>query len=240
SQMINKVVLSEGLDLKLQTELKEIVENGNGRVKGIITNSDEFIECGFVGLTPGVSPNIDLVSDSQINTGRGVLVDWSFRTNIDDIFAAGDCAEIVTEGEQGNIIQQVWYTGKMQGRIAGEVITGRDSVYRISTWYNSAKFFDLEYQTYGKVSNVPVEGEENLYWEHPNNLHSIRIVAKEGKVIGINVMGIRYRHKVCEMWIEEEKTLEYVLENLGEANFDPEFSDKFGELIVSSLKEQAA
>ena len=240
SMMINRVIRYEGLELRLQTELKEIVDNGNSRVGAVITSKDEKIDCELVGLTAGVSPNLDLVRESAIDTGRGVLVDWSFRTNIPDVFAAGDCAEIVTEGEQGNLIQQVWYTGKMQGKVAGEVITGWDSVYDPGVWYNSAKFFDLEYQTYGKVSNVPVENENNLYWEHPDHRHAIRIITKDEVVIGINVMGLRYRHKVCESWIKDNRALDYILDNLQEANFDPEFYDKFEQDIKRALKGKAA
>lgn len=240
SMMINRVIRHEGLDLKLETELKEIEGDQNGRVRGVITNNGERIDCQVVGLTAGVSPNIDLVKETGIDTGRGILVDWGFRTSVADVFAAGDCAELVTEGEQRNVIQQVWYTGKMQGKVAGEVIAGQDSSYSPGIWYNSAKFFDLEYQTYGKVSNVPVQGEHNLYWEHENHQHSMRIITRNSIVIGINVMGLRYRHKVCEKWIKEEKTLDYVLDNLQEANFDPEFYDKFEQEIKHTFKEMAA
>jgi len=240
SMMINSIISEEGLDLKLQTELKEIVDDGNGRVGAVITNKDERIDCELVGLTAGVSPNLDLVRESEIDTGRGVLTDWSFRTNIPDIYAAGDCAEIVTEGEDRNLIQQVWYTGKMQGKVAGEVIAGKDSVYDPGIWYNSAKFFDLEYQTYGRVSNVVQDGEDNFYWEHPNSKHAIRIVTEDEVVIGINVMGLRYRHKVCESWIKDKRSLAYVLDHLKDANFDPEFYDKFEQEIRSTLRGKAA
>jgi len=240
SMMINRIIRHEGLDLRLHTELKEIVNDGKGRVGAVITNEDERIDCEIVGLTAGVSPNTDLVKESDINTGRGILVDWSFRTNAPDVFAAGDCAELITEGNQRNVIQQVWYTGKMQGKVAGEVIAGENSTYDPGIWYNSAKFFDLEYQTYGKVSNVQLEGENNLFWEHPNHEHAMRIITKDNIVIGINVMGLRYRHKVCEGWIRENRTLNFVLDNLHEANFDPEFSDKFELAIRHIFKEKAA
>ena len=44
-----------------------------------------------------------------------------------------------------------------------------------------------------------------------------------GKVVGFNLMGIRYRQEVCQRWLREERDLDYVLEHLAEANFDPEF-----------------
>ncbi len=240
SRMINRVITEQGIDLRLLTELREIVGNDSGRVWGVVTSKDEFIECQIVGLTAGVSPNIALAKASGIKTGRGILVDWSLRTDIPDVFAAGDCAEIVTGGEGRNLVQQVWYTGKNQGKIAGEVIAGHESRYDPGIWYNSAKFFDLEYQTYGTVRSAAVEGESNFYWEHSDGRRSIRIVTKDGVVLGINVMGLRYRHRVCESWVAEKKSLDYVLDHLGDANFDPEFYRKCEAEIIREIRRQAA
>lgn len=119
SSMINRVIKDENMELLLETKLKEILDDGHGRVSGVITNNGRRIECGIVGLTAGVSPNIDLVKDRSITGGRGVLVDYGFRTQIEDIYSAGDCAKIVTEGEGRNLIQQVWYTGKCREGLWG-------------------------------------------------------------------------------------------------------------------------
>ena len=240
SRMINDVIRERGIDLRLETELREIVDDGSGRAKGIVTGAGEFVECQVVGLTAGVSPNVSLARSSGIGTARGVLVDRSFRTDAPDVFAAGDCAEIATEGEEKNLVQQVWYTGKAQGRVAGEAIAGERAVYEPGIWYNSAKFFDLEYQTYGTVASVPAEGESGFYWEHPDGRRSIRIVTRGGVLSGINVMGLRYRHEVCESWVAEKRSLDYVLDNLSEANFDPEFCGRYEEEIIREIKKQAA
>lgn len=242
SSMINRLIEQEKMELLLETELKEILDDGNGRVGGVVTNKGEKIQCGLVGLTAGVSPNLDLVRDSRIPTGRGILVDWGLRTRIEDIYSAGDCAEVVTEGEGRNLIQQVWYTGKMQGKVVGETIAGLDSQYDPGIWYNSAKFLNIEYQTYGQVNNaqglLTIPGEKNIYWEHQDHLHSLRLVHNGSELLGVNVMGLRYSHKVCENWIRDKKSPEYILDNLDQANFDPEFFKKFESEMVSTLKEQ--
>ena len=69
---------------------------------------------------------------------------------------------------------------------------------------------------------LKVPGEANLYWEHPDGNKSVRIVHVGGKVIGVNLMGMRWRHAVCERWIQEERDLAHVLPRLAEAGFDPE------------------
>lgn len=237
SAMVNRVIQKEGIDLRLDCELAEILDDGSGRVGGVLTKDGEKIECGFVGLTAGVSPNLALTGTAEVETGRGILVDRGFKTSVENIYSAGDCAEIVT-GEERNLFQQVWYTGKAQGKAAGEAICGVETLYTPAPWYNSAKFLDLEYQTYGRV-NMNVEGENNLYWERPDGLAAVRVVHTDDRVIGINVMGMRYRHEVCERWIEDGRTLNHVLDNLSEANFDPEFYALYETEIAGVFREQA-
>ena len=62
SAMINKEILSNHIDLRLGFNLQEIKSDANGKVKSIIiAETGEEIECDVVGLTAGVSPNIEFV-----------------------------------------------------------------------------------------------------------------------------------------------------------------------------------
>ena len=189
SRMVTRAIQAAGFDLRLGTELEEIVDDGTGRAGAVITGDGDRIECQLVGLTAGVSPRLELARAAGLETGRGVLVDRSLRTSAPHVLAAGDCAEIQSDSGGKNLLQQVWYTGKMQGRIAAEVMAGRDATYDPGIWYNSAKFLDLEYQTYGQV-NFDVPGEKNLYYEHDDGQRAIRLVYTDEAVIGVNVMGV--------------------------------------------------
>ncbi|MEO8665924.1 MAG: FAD-dependent oxidoreductase [Ignavibacteria bacterium] len=238
SEMINKHIREHGMDLRLDTQLKEIKADNSGKVKSIITDKDEEIECQFVGLTAGVSPNIDLLKDTSIETGRGVLVNDYLETNVPGIYSAGDCVEIKSETAGGkNRIEQLWYTGRMHGEVVAKNICGKKTKYERGILFNSAKFLDIEYQTYGLV-NFKMPGEKNLYWEDKDSKHSIRIVYTDEGVIGFNLMGIRYRQSVCEKWIKDKRSVEYVLTHLSEANFDPEFFTHFESAIVSIYNTQ--
>jgi NAD(P)H-nitrite reductase large subunit len=241
AKLISREVVAHGIDLRLATELKEIVAGDDGRVSAVITNTTEKITCQFIGLTVGVHPNIDIVKKSKLETNRGVLVNNYLETNIPDIYAAGDCAEIRAETEGvRNTIEQLWYTGIMQGAALAKTICGERTAYDRGIWFNSAKFFDIEYQTYGFVSNVPRDSEKYLYWEHPNGRICLRIVYNEDdlSVTGFNVIGIRLRHQVCEQWIREKRPLAYVLSHLRKANFDPEFFSRFEPEIIAAYNVQ--
>jgi NAD(P)H-nitrite reductase large subunit len=230
AKLINRHILEHGIDLRLSTELKEITSGTDGRVNGVITSKNEIINCQFVGLTVGVHPNIEFLKDSPIETNRGVLVNEYLETNIPDVYAAGDCAEIkVADLDNRNRIEQLWYTGRMQGEALAKTICGEKTKYGRGIWFNSAKFFDIEYQTYGFVSNIPREGESSFYWESQNHRRCLRIVynSKSRAVLGFNVFGIRLKQVVCRNWIREEKDIDYVINHLDQANFDPEFFTSF-------------
>jgi len=225
AKIVSRHILEHGVDLRLSTEIKEILPGEDGRVKSVITNKNEEIPCQFVGLTVGVHPNISIVKDSKIETGRGVLVNEYLETNIENVYAAGDCVEIKTADGEKNRIEQLWYTGRMQGEVLAKTICGEQSRHDRGIWFNSAKFFDIEYQTYGFVNNTAQSGEKSFYWEEKNGRKCLRIVydEKTSTVKGFNVLGIRFRHQVCEEWIRDEQTIDFVLSHLRDANFDPEF-----------------
>jgi len=69
---------------------------------------------------------------------------------------------------------------------------------------------------------------------------SIRVVfdKQSGKTEGFNLMGIRYRQDVCEKWIRIGAPVEAVLEQLGLANFDPEFFDQYETDLVDIYNRQ--
>ena len=234
SKMINREILANGIDLQLATELKEILGDENARVNAVITNKAEKIDCQFVGLTAGVSPNIEFLKASEIETDRGILVNDFLMTNIYDIYAIGDCAQLRNPMPGRMPTEAVWYTGRMMGECAAYNICGKPVKYDPGVWFNSAKFFDIEYQVYGHIKPQLEEGTKTLYWEHPKGKKSIRINYEKdsGAVIGFNLMGIRYRHEVCERWILNKTAIDEVLENLALANFDPEFFKTYEKAII--------
>ena len=46
------------------------------------------------------------------------------------------------------------------------------------------------------------------------------------------------KHEVFDRWLTEERPIEYVLRNLRQANFDPEFYDRHEKAIFSSFKNK--
>ncbi len=241
SDMINREIISNGIDLRLGVNLKEIKADENGKVKSvIIPETGEEIACDVVGLTAGVSPNIDFLRNSEIEIGRGVKVNPFLETNIKDIYAIGDCAEQHEAIDQRRPIEAVWYTGRMMGETVAQTICENKTEYKPGHWFNSAKFMDIEYQTYGWVWAQPKENEARFYWEHTDGKKCIHINYDKTtrEFIGINNFGIRMRHEFFDKILNEKQTVEYVLEHLADANFDPEFFKLHEPEIVAKFNNE--
>ncbi|CAA0147074.1 NAD(P)/FAD-dependent oxidoreductase [Tenacibaculum maritimum] len=241
SAMINKEIIENHIDLRLETNLKEIKSDEHGNVKSIvIAETGEEIECNLVGLTAGVSPNIDFIRDADIETGRGVKVNRFLETNMEGIYAIGDCAEQHEGIGQRRPIEAVWYTGRMMGETVAQTICGNRIEYKPGHWFNSAKFIDIEYQTYGWVWAQPKENEARFYWEHKHGKKCIHISYDKNtrEFIGINNFGIRMRHEFFDRVLTEKRSVEYVLEHLADANFDPEFYKLHEPEIVAQFNKE--
>ncbi len=240
SQMINRHIVEHHVDLRLETGLAEIIADENGRAKAVITDKGETIQCSIVGLTAGVSPNIDFLRTSNIDLGRGVKVNRLLETNIKDIYAIGDCAEQHEAIGLRRPIEAVWYTGRMMGETLAQTICGKSMEYNPGHWFNSAKFFDIEYQTYGWVFAKPMENEEQFYWEHSSGKRAIRISFDKNNrtFLGINTFGIRMRHEFFDSVLNKKKSVDYVIDRLKDANFDPEFFKAYETEIQQQFKNQ--
>jgi NADPH-dependent 2,4-dienoyl-CoA reductase/sulfur reductase-like enzyme len=185
----------------------------------------------------GVVPRTGFLAGSAVALAAngGVETDDRLRTTAADVWAAGDCANVTTP-DGTRRLEQLWYTAREQGRLAGRSLLDDPVVYRRSALYNSAKFFDLEWTTAGSVppeispTGEPValpEGVTSWFQRVPGRLTSQRLVVREDRVVGFNMLGSRWNHEPLLRWIEERRPLEWVLKHLHEAQFDEEFEPRF-------------
>jgi NAD(P)H-nitrite reductase large subunit len=241
SEMVNQHILAKNIDLRLNEELVEI-KGIHGKASSVVCkNSDKEIVCDFVGLTIGVSPNIDFIRPSGIACNRGILVDKYLQSSCADVFAIGDCAELSEPCPGRRPIEAIWYTARTMGETVAKTISGQPTKYDPGIWFNSAKFFDIEYQVYGDIPPQKPVDVTSLFWKHPSQNKAIRINyhTVSGIITGFSLMGIRYRHMVCQKWIEEKTAVESVLENLSSANFDPEFFESFEHEIIAIYNQKS-
>ncbi len=226
AELVTQHIIANGIDLHLNTELKSITSDEEGRANGVYTKEGILIPCQWVGLSVGVSPNIAFLDQSDLQLNKGILVNRYLETNQKGIYAIGDCAE-QTEPQQGRAaIEAVWYTGRMMGETLAQTLTGKKTPYTPGPWFNSAKFFNIEYQIYGKVSVAPDSQEERqLLWKRKSKNRTIRISYDPTtlRFLGCMSLGVRFRHAYFDAALRNHKNMEYILSTLDESFFDPEF-----------------
>ncbi|MFI5204701.1 MAG: NAD(P)/FAD-dependent oxidoreductase [Flavobacteriales bacterium] len=235
SDLVAEHVRHHGVHLNLNTEIKEIKGDSTNRVTSVITSDGNEINCGFVGIATGVIPNIDLAQSAGVESKKGFLVNHHLETNVPGIYAIGDCAQFAQPIAGRLEVEQIWYTGRMQAETLAETICGKRSEYKPQHFFNSAKLFDIEYQVYSRVVNLDSNENDSLYWGNLKEKKSIRVFYRksDGRFEGVTLLGIRYRHEVCDRWLKEERHIEYVLQHLADTNFDPEFYKHYeNELLV--------
>lgn len=239
AEMVNRQIRKNGIDLRLHTELREIRGDEHKRVKSVILNHGEELKCQYVGVAIGVEPRIKIFINTLLETDRGILVDEFLRTNIPNVYAAGDCAQLRNPASHRRAVEAVWYSGREMGKHVAKNICGDPSPYCPGIWFNSAKFFDLEYQVYGNIQATSDSETNNLYWEHKNGEKSIRIQFRKSDhvVSGFNLMGIRFRQEICQQWISNKSRIEEVLQQISLAFFDPEFDPDYSSAIVHQAQK---
>ena len=239
-KMIENHIVKHGIHLHLESNLIEIDGDENGHVRAVMTDKGEVIPCQFVGLTAGVRPNIDFLKESDLELNRGILIDDYLQTNLPNIYAIGDCAELRQPKSHRRSIEAVWYVGRMMGETLALTLSGKKTMYNPSHWFNSAKFFDIEYQTYGQISPNPNKNEEHFTWQHQAKNIQIRLAYNPTtyQFLGINSFGIRLRHECFENWLNEKRNINYVIAQLQHANFDPEFYIRYEKNIQTAWQAQ--
>ena len=236
AKLIDQHLSRQAIDVRYQTSLKEIIGE-NGTLSAVITDKGETIPCNVLGVTTGVQPNIELVNGSEIKTDRGVLVNKYLETNIADIYAIGDCAQQQEPTGLRKPIEAVWYTGRIMGETVAQTICGNKTAYQPGHWFNAAKFFEIEYQTYGWVhaERRKPAYESHFHWQHKREEIALTIAyhTETKKLLGVNSFGMRLRHAVLDRWLSEEQSVEYFLEHFASALFDPEFYTSYHKDILN-------
>jgi NADPH-dependent 2,4-dienoyl-CoA reductase/sulfur reductase-like enzyme len=237
SGLVAEHMRAHGVDVRLRASVEEILRGSDGSVRGVRLESGDEIPCEIVVSAIGVVPNTKFLEGSGLALSKGgaIEVDAALMTSAPDVWAAGDCAN-VTWGDGSRRPEQLWYTAREQGRVAARAMLGDAAAYDRGTWYNSAKFFDLEWTTAGVVPVsldwddtpiAPAPGVRSWFQRVPGRLESQRIVVESERVVGFNMLGSRWNHERFLDWIRERQPLDWVLAHLGEAQFDEELSPSF-------------
>ena len=129
--LVKRYLLKHGVRMELDDGVAEFRQSENGTLD-VLTSSGKAHPADIVILAIGVRPETSLAKMAGIEIGQrgGIRVDEHMRTSNPDIFAVGDAVEVkdFVTGEWSLVA--LAGPANRQGRIAADVIAGRDSRYR--------------------------------------------------------------------------------------------------------------
>lgn len=125
---IKKKLLSSGIDLRLDLEILDILELDEVNYR-VILSDKKTLDCQMIVSAMGLEPNLPFRRGNVIGVDRGILVSEDLRTNISNIFAAGDCAEVHDMKKGDHRINFGWLSAWRQGEIAGKNMAGHEDFF---------------------------------------------------------------------------------------------------------------
>ncbi|ENN96396.1 pyridine nucleotide-disulfide oxidoreductase dimerization region [Methanocaldococcus villosus KIN24-T80] len=123
AEIVQKYLESEGIRFILSKPLEMII--GDDKVKGVVVGGKEF-DADIVILSTGVRPNIDLAKKAGCKVDKAIVVDEYMRTSIKNIYAAGDCVEVVDFITGEKTLSPFGSTAVRQGKVVGLNIVGKN------------------------------------------------------------------------------------------------------------------
>ena len=198
SKMLEKELESQGMNFQLGKETEEIM--GNHRVEGLRFKDGSEIKADLVVMAAGVKPNIQLAKDSGIETKRAIIVNDWLQTNIQDIYAVGECVE--HRGVVYGLVKPLYEQGKV---LAKHLCGQSDQGYRGSVLSTQLKISGVNVFSVGQF-----EGDETTkaitFHDEINGAYK-RISFQGNKMVGAVLYGDTKDGSRLLKLIEEKKDL---------------------------------
>lgn len=167
---LKAILEEEGLNICLNESVVEF--QGEDKVRALITQKGTNIKTDAVLLSLGVRANLDLIKGSNIAFNNGVIVDKKLRTNVKNVYAAGDIIEI------NGLTLGLWTMAKDQGKIAGANMVGKNLEYTLPTPATLLTIGTTRIYSIGECKFC----DEKL--DYLNNEVLYRLYATGGKLVG--------------------------------------------------------
>ncbi|MBE0606097.1 MAG: FAD-dependent oxidoreductase, partial [Deltaproteobacteria bacterium] len=143
ARIVERYMAKHGVRLELNDGVAGFRKSEDGSLE-VLTGSGKVHPADIVILAIGVRPETALAKMAGIEIGHrgGIRVDEQMRTSDPDIFAVGDAVEVrdFVTGQWALI--PLAGPANRQGRIAADVIAGRDSRYRGTQGTSICKIFE--------------------------------------------------------------------------------------------------
>jgi len=199
-----------GFSFHLGAKTREIVREKGGLV--VYLEGGEKFSAPIVLISAGVRPELTLAKSLGLAIDKGVKVDDSMKTGVQDIYAAGDLIE------HRERFYGIWPASLEQGRIAGTNMAGQEMQYRGTVPSNTLKVAGIDLVSAGEID---AEGRmESIVTKDEARGVYRKLVLQNNIITGMILLGdIRGRDEI-QRAIRSRKDVSSIKENLGDKRFD--------------------
>lgn len=169
SDYLHQYVKSEDFETSISSNIDKI--NGDNSVNGI-TIDGEKLETDAILVSTGVRPNTKQLAKTELQINRGLMIDKNMKTNIHDVYAAGDISEI------DNKVCGLWTIAGDQGKCAGKNALGIDCDYSFPDPFTIINLGKINIFSIGNVKN-----SDEVYKDTSEN-KEIKLFVKDGVISG--------------------------------------------------------
>lgn len=121
SEVMKNHLLSKGINIKLGTSIDEIKD------QQVLLTNGEKLDYDLLILAVGTRPATELVKENGFDIDRGIITDKYQKTNLTDIYAAGDCTTTYDISSDTNKNIAILPNAFLQGETAGKNMAGHSS-----------------------------------------------------------------------------------------------------------------
>lgn len=184
--IIQRKLEAEGVTILFGRNVDRVIRRGN-RVE-VVTSFSERLPADLVIVGKGVQPNTEVVKHTGMKVGTGILVDDQMRTNLEDIYAAGDVAEGRNSITGQMEVIATWSNASAQGETAGLNMAGHSSQRQGQFRDNVTSILGVDAASIG-VSR-PVEGEfrELIYDNEKEGVYR-KLFLDSSRIVGALLLG---------------------------------------------------
>ncbi|NDY91742.1 NAD(P)/FAD-dependent oxidoreductase [Ideonella livida] len=166
--------------------LGQQADNPSGPMR-VKLSTGQSLEADLVISATGVRPNIGFLENSGIRCLVGVLTDEHLQTNVEGIYAAGDCAEAFDKVSGKTIVSAIQPNAAEQARVAALNMAGQKAELKGVTQINVLDTLGMISSSFGKWDGVPGGRQVELIDEAEGKLLSLQF--DHEKLVGCNSVG---------------------------------------------------
>ncbi len=168
-----------GFHFHLGATTREIGRQNDGL--RVHLESGAAIDADLVLISAGTRPDLTLARSLGLEIDKGVKVDDTLKTGLDDIYAAGDLIE-----HQGRYYG-LWTAAAEQGRVAGLAMAGQPARYAGTVPSNILKVVGIDLMAAGEID--PEGRLEALVSKDEVQKTYRKLVVQDNVIIGVILLG---------------------------------------------------